>query len=241
MILLPAIDVRDGAAVRLFQGDYAQQTTYSDSPVDVAKSFADQGATWLHLVDLDGAKAGEPLHLDLLEQIVKQTNMSVEVGGGIRSRHHIQLALDRGATRVIMGTRLIQYPDSAAEHFGEFGDKVVAGIDTRGGMVSAHGWTEDSEMTGVELGKKLASLGCKRIIFTDIAKDGTLAGPALEATDEMIKQTGLKVIASGGISQIEDLIACRSIGCEGAITGKALYENVFSVREALQALEKRNP
>lgn len=241
MILLPAIDLRDGAAVRLYQGDYAQQTTYSASPVEVAMKFAEEGAEWLHLVDLDGAKAGAPQHLHLLQQITQETNLRVEMGGGIRSREHIVQVLAAGAERVILGTKLTQDLGFAAEILSEFGDQIVAGIDTKDGFVAAHGWTETAGKRGTHLGKELAELGCQRIIFTDIARDGTLAGPSLEATREMIQKTGLNVIASGGVSCLQDLLECQNIGCEGAIAGKALYENVFSVSEALKVLSASNP
>ncbi len=235
MILLPAIDIRGGKCVRLKQGDYAQETVYFEDPVDVAKTFEAEGATWLHLVDLDGAKAGAPEHLAILESIRRATRLSVEWGGGIRSLQHAELALSAGATRVIVGSALVKNPDNAAEMLTALGDKVVAGVDAKDGHVAVQGWTESSEVDAIDLLLELKLKGLRTAVVTDIATDGMLTGPNLDLLNRAVA-TGVGIIQSGGISSLADLLASRDSGAEGAIVGKAIYEGKFTVAEALACL-----
>lgn len=237
MLILPAIDLRDGKCVRLYQGDFDQQTTYDIHPVEMAKRFEGEGAEWLHLVDLDGAKSGEPRHLDLLHEIVTQTQLKVEFGGGIRTCESARAALELGAERVVVGTKLVQDQALASDLFGRMGNKIVAGIDTRAGQVTIHGWTEDSGCTAVQFARMMESMGCKRIIFTDVQTDGALSGPNLEALKALKESVEIPVIASGGVASLEDLDRLAEIGMEGTIVGKAFYEKRFTVREAIERVK----
>lgn len=238
MLILPAIDIRAGKCVRLVQGDYAQETIYNDDPIEVAQGFADQGAEWIHIVDLDGAKVGYPVNLDIVERICKETSAKIELGGGIRILETANQVLNRGIARVIFGSRLVSNRNDSSEIFGALGDKAVAGIDARNGKVSVVGWTEDSELGSLELAQELEAVGATRFIVTDIATDGMLNGPNLQMLSEFTANLKGHVIASGGVSSLNDLQAIKSIQppVEGAIVGKAIYENRFTVREAIQSV-----
>lgn len=231
MILFPAIDLLDSRAVRLHRGDYDQVTDYGD-PLEVARRFEAEGAEWLHVVDLEGARRGEPAHRHILEAIRRETGLKIQTGGGIRSREAI-LSLQGVVDRVILGTRLVQLKDQAAALFGEFGEFLVAGVDTRDGRVAVEGWKEASDLDGLEFGQALEAMGCRRVIFTDIETDGTLAGPSLARTRTMVEGLGIPVVASGGVSGPSDLVDLAALGVEGAIIGKALYEGRVSLPEAL--------
>ncbi|MEI4770446.1 1-(5-phosphoribosyl)-5-[(5-phosphoribosylamino)methylideneamino]imidazole-4-carboxamide isomerase [Psychrobacillus sp. FJAT-51614] len=239
----PAIDMKGGKCVRLYQGDYEQETIYGDSPYDMAKKFADEGATWIHLVDLDGAKDGEKIHANEVIRIAKELPVSVQIGGGIRSKVDVQFYLENGVNRVIIGSLAIAQPELVADLIEEFGgDRIVIGLDAKDGMVATHGWLETSSQSAVEVGQYFASKGAKHVIFTDIATDGTLQGPNLAANKELAEATGLSVIVSGGISSLEDLgeVArlAKDTTVSGVITGKALYNNRFTLTEALQEVTK---
>ncbi|PZX04882.1 1-(5-phosphoribosyl)-5-[(5-phosphoribosylamino)methylideneamino] imidazole-4-carboxamide isomerase [Psychrobacillus insolitus] len=239
----PAIDMKGGKCVRLYQGDYDQETVYGDSPFDMAKKFADEGATWIHLVDLDGAKDGEKIHANEVIRIAKELPVRVQIGGGIRSKEDVNYYLNNGVTRVIIGSLAISNPELVAELLEEFGgDRIVIGLDAKDGMVATHGWLETSTQSAVEVGQYFASKGAKHVIFTDIATDGTLQGPNLLANKELAEATGLSVIVSGGISSLEDLGEVAKLAQEttvrGVITGKALYNNRFTLTEALQEATK---
>ena len=239
----PAIDMKGGKCVRLYQGDYEQETIYGDSPFDMAKKFADEGASWIHLVDLDGAKDGEKIHANEVIRIAKELPVSVQIGGGIRSKEDVQFYLENGVNRVIIGSLAIAQPELVAELLEEFGgDRIVIGLDAKDGMVATHGWLETSSKSAVEVGQYFASKGAKHVIFTDIATDGTLQGPNLAANKELAQATGLSVIVSGGISSLKDLgeVARRAkdTTVSGVITGKALYNNRFTLTEALQEVTK---
>lgn len=233
MLLLPAIDLLDGRCVRLMQGDYARATDYAADPVDVAKGFEDEGATWLHLVDLDGAKAGAPRHLDAVKRIAVGTSLKIEFGGGIRSVEMARAALDLGATRVVAGTRLTEDEATAQLFFEALGDAVVAGIDARDGIVATHGWTQGAGVDAIAFARRMAELGCQRVAFTDVATDGALQGPNLAATRAMVEALPIPVVASGGVAGLSDLDALARTGVEAAIVGRALYEGRFTVAEAL--------
>lgn len=224
MLAIPAIDLIGGQAVRLRQGDYAQKTVYDPDPARVAERFQAHGSPWIHMVDLDGAKAGGPRNLDSLRRVRQGTGLKIQWGGGIRSREDFLKALEWGADRVVVGSRLVADLEEAAGWIGEFGEALVAGIDMKSGLVSTHGWGEVSGIEGLELGHQLASLGCQRFVVTDIATDGMLEGPNIAMVREWVDQIQLPIIASGGVSGPEDLAALAGTGCEAAIVGKALYE-----------------
>ena len=232
--LLPAIDVKDGLAVRLVQGELSATSKYGD-PLEVAAEFVAAGAEWIHLVDLDAA-FGIGSNASLLERVIKSVELKVELSGGIRDDVSLRRALATGCTRVNLGTAALENPEWTAQVIAEFGDLIAVGLDVRGHTLAARGWTKE----GGELFETIARLdrdGCARYIVTDVAKDGTLAGPNLELLREVCAVTSKPVVASGGVSTLEDLIAIRaltSIGVEGAIVGKALYAGAFNLSEALE-------
>lgn len=239
--LYPAIDMKDGKCVRLFQGDYNQQTVYGDSPFDMAKNFQQQGADWIHLVDLDGAKDGTKPHAPHVIRIKKELGMSVQIGGGIRSLEDVAFYLDAGVDRVIIGSLAVKEPELVEEMLRTYGgDRIVLGLDAKDGFVATHGWLETSTLTAIEVGKRFAQAGAKHIIFTDIAMDGTLQGPNLQATKELADATGLHVIVSGGISSLEDIQDVKEVAktssIAGVIVGKAIYSGRFTVKEAKEIL-----
>ncbi|WP_252312029.1 1-(5-phosphoribosyl)-5-[(5-phosphoribosylamino)methylideneamino]imidazole-4-carboxamide isomerase [Sinobaca sp. H24] len=235
-ILYPAIDMRDGKCVRLVQGDYDQETIYGDSPADMARTFEQAGASWLHMVDLDGAKAKKRINHEHVLKAAK-LDMRVQIGGGIRTKEDVAYYLDRGVDRVILGSVAINHPDFAKEMLAEYGEKIAIGLDARDGYVAVNGWLETSEMTAVNVGKEMAAHGAKTFIFTDIAKDGMLSGPNVDAIAELARETGQEVIASGGVSSIDDLQKLASYkeqGISGAIIGKAVYTGRFTMEDALR-------
>lgn len=239
----PAIDMKGGKCVRLYQGDYDQETVYGDSPFDMAKKFADEGAAWIHLVDLDGAKDGEKIHANEVIRIAKELPLRVQIGGGIRSKEDVSFYLNNGVTRVIIGSLAISKPELVAELLEEFGgERIVIGLDAKDGMVATHGWLETSTQSAVEVGQYFASKGAKHVIFTDIATDGALQGPNLTANKELAEATGLSVIVSGGISSLEDIREVTKLAevttVRGVIIGKALYNNRFTLPEAFQEVTK---
>jgi phosphoribosylformimino-5-aminoimidazole carboxamide ribotide isomerase len=223
MLLIPAIDLRGGACVRLEQGDFDRNTQYAADPLDVAKQFAANGATWLHLVDLDGAKEGTPHHLATLARIAEMTDLKVEFGGGLRDLAAVGQALAAGARRVVLGTAVIEAPGLLEEACCVYGDRIVVGIDARSGMVATRGWVQTSDTRAVDLAGAAVAKGARRIIYTDIATDGMLSGPNVPGLVAMIQAAGVPVIASGGVATTEHLSALAQAGAEAAIVGKALY------------------
>lgn len=235
--IYPAIDMRGGNCVRLLQGDYDKETVYGDSPFDMAKVFAADGAEWIHMVDLDGAKDGKRVNDRFVIEAAKQLSVSIQIGGGIRSEEDIVHYLENGISRVIIGSIAVSKPDFAIEMIKKYGTKIAVGIDAKNGYVATHGWLDTSEVKAVELGKRFADAGAGTFIFTDIATDGTLSGPNISAVCELAEVTGKKVIASGGVSSLADLNALKAVelqGVSGAIVGKALYEKRFTLKEALK-------
>lgn len=235
--LYPAIDMRGGKCVRLLQGDYEKETIYGDSPFDMAKSFVEQGAKWIHMVDLDGAKDGKRVNDQFVIEAAKKFGVHVQIGGGIRQEADIVHYLENGVTRVIIGSIAVSQPDFAMEMIRKYGDGIAIGIDAKNGYVATHGWLSTSEVKAVELGKRFADAGAETFIFTDIATDGMLSGPNVEAIEELAIVTKKEVIASGGVSSMEDLNRLKEIyvkGVGGAIIGKALYEKKFTLQEALE-------
>jgi phosphoribosylformimino-5-aminoimidazole carboxamide ribotide isomerase len=238
LTLYPAIDMRGGNCVRLLQGDYDKETIYGDSPFDMARAFAANGAEWIHMVDLDGAKDGKRVNDRFVIEAAKQLNVNVQIGGGIRSEADILHYLENGITRVIIGSIAVSNPEFAIEMIQKYGKQIVVGIDAKNGYVATHGWLNTSEVKAVELSKRFADAGAETFIFTDIATDGTLSGPNIAAVCEMAEVTGKTVIASGGVSSLADLRALNAEGVRGAIVGKALYENRFTLKEALNEVRK---
>ncbi|HKT57345.1 MAG TPA: bifunctional 1-(5-phosphoribosyl)-5-((5-phosphoribosylamino)methylideneamino)imidazole-4-carboxamide isomerase/phosphoribosylanthranilate isomerase PriA [Microbacterium sp.] len=237
--LLPAVDVADGQAVRLTQGEAGSETSYGD-PVDAAAEWASQGAQWIHLVDLDAA-FGRGSNRDVLQRVIAHVKgVKIELSGGIRDDASLESALESGATRVNLGTAALENPEWAADVIGRFGDAIAVGLDVRGTTLAARGWTRD----GGDLWEVLARLedaGCSRYVVTDVTKDGTLKGPNLELLREMTRRTPKPVVASGGISSLEDIAALRQLvplGVEGAIVGKALYAGAFTLAEALDVASR---
>lgn len=240
MILYPAIDIRGGQAVRLLQGDYERETTYDADPVDAAKRWADEGAEFLHVVDLDGAKAGEPRNLDAVRRIADAVGCPIQVGGGLRDMDSLDAVFKAGATRVVIGSAVLDDPVFLSRALAEYAERVVVSLDTRGGKVSLHGWTEDSDLTAVSLAKGLGNIGAKRFLCTAIEVDGTMEGPAIDQLNEIAKATKAQVIASGGVgalSHLEALARDAAPNIEGAIVGRALYERKFTVEQGIRALQ----
>ncbi|MEH7094986.1 1-(5-phosphoribosyl)-5-[(5-phosphoribosylamino)methylideneamino]imidazole-4-carboxamide isomerase [Neobacillus vireti] len=234
LTIYPAIDMRGGKCVRLLQGDYDKETIYGDSPFEMAKSFTEAGAEWIHMVDLDGAKDGKRVNDRFVIEAAQKLNAKVQIGGGIRSEEDILHYLENGVDRVIIGSIAVSNPEFAIAMIAKYGAKIAVGIDAKNGYVATHGWLDTSSVKAVELGKRFADAGAETFIFTDIATDGTLAGPNIDAVFELAEVTGKNVIASGGVSSLADLQAIAQKGISGAIVGKALYENRFTLKEALE-------
>lgn len=238
--IYPAIDMLGGKCVRLLQGDYNQETVYGDSPFDMAKSFADAGAEWIHMVDLDGAKDGKRVNDRFVIEAAQKLDAKVQIGGGIRTEEDILHYLNNGVSRVIIGSVAVSNPEFAIEMIQKYGDKIAIGLDAKDGYVATHGWLDTSSVTAVELGKRLADAGAATFIFTDIATDGMLSGPNVAAVEKLALETGKSVIASGGVSELADLRVLKELvdkGVSGAIVGKAIYEGRFSVPEALKEVK----
>lgn len=234
LTIYPAIDMRGGKCVRLLQGDYDKEKVYGDSPFDMAKTFVEDGASWVHMVDLDGAKAGKPENDRYVIQAAKQLNANIQIGGGIRTEEDIHFYLDAGVSRVIIGSVAISNPKFAIEMIRKYKERIVIGLDAKDGFVATNGWLNTSQATAVEVGKRFADVGAETFIFTDIATDGTLSGPNITATVQLAQATGKEVIASGGVSSLADLKLINQAGIPGAIVGKAIYEGRFTVKEALE-------
>ena len=238
MYLLPAIDILEGRAVRLAKGDYSQVTVYNDDPVDQARKFEAQGATWIHVVDLDGARTGVPENIDIVESIVRETSLSVEIGGGIRTLKTLERLAEIGAARMVLGTALVNDPElarAAVECVG--GDRLTAGIDAKGGEVAVSGWIEGSGVAACDLAREMGKAGFKHIVYTDIARDGMQTGLDVQAYVQMAEAFGHPVIASGGVASAADIerLAPVAASIEGVITGRAVYEGTLTVEEGVAA------
>ena len=238
MQLYPAIDLKDGNCVRLTQGLFEQAKIYSHTPADMAKEWENQGATFFYLVDLDGALAGRSVNEPAIRSILKAVSIPVQIGGGIRSRDGVASMLDLGVKRVIIGTKAAKNPEFIGEVVEEFGtDCIVAGIDAKDGKVAIEGWEKLSCLSALDLCKKMKDFGVQHIVYTDISRDGMLTGPNVPATKELTRETGLDIIASGGVSSMEDLRRLYEEGIKGAIIGKALYEKRIDLLEAIRCFE----
>ncbi len=227
--------------MRLRQGEFGDETVYSDDPVAVAKSFVEEGAEWLHIVDLDGARVGEPLQFAIAAEIARETGAFVELGGGIRTVEDAQRVLGSGISRVIMGSALLEREEVVAPIVEALGDRLVAGLDSRNNKLAGAGWLENSEKDVVATACWLAGLGCKRIIQTDISRDGMLTGPNIELLVQVKSASGLPVIASGGVSSLSDVAELAACAMEGVIIGKAIYEGKFSVKNAIKIAQSFGP
>ncbi|MBI4743722.1 MAG: 1-(5-phosphoribosyl)-5-[(5-phosphoribosylamino)methylideneamino]imidazole-4-carboxamide isomerase [Actinobacteria bacterium] len=237
MIIYPAIDIKEGRCVRLFQGKMDEVTVFSENPSEVAKKWESQGAEIIHLVDLDGAVAGEPKNLKVVEKIINSINIPVQFGGGIRQIKSLEMVFDIGVKRVVLGTSIISNLEFVLEALEKFKSRIIAGIDAKNGMVATKGWKEISNEKAVDVARRMEQIGVKRIIYTDIETDGTLKGPNIDGTRLITSETNISIIASGGISKLDDIIRLKeleSLGVEGVIIGKALYSGAFSLTEAIK-------
>lgn len=237
MILLPAIDLYEKKVVRLTRGDYAQMTVYNDDPVAQAKLFQDAGAQWLHTVDLEGAKGGSTPNYSVIEAICKDTNLKVEIGGGIRSLDTIQKYLDAGVERVILGTKAVTDPAFLEESLDKFGSHIAVGVDIKDGKIAIKGWLETAQDSVEDFFTKLCKLGVSTVICTDVSKDGMLAGTNIDLYRQLSQKFSLDLIASGGVSSQEDLARLKELGLYGAILGKALYTGALDLKAALREME----
>lgn len=239
MIIIPAIDLRGGRCVRLTQGQASAETVYSENPVVIAKRWCDEGAELLHVVNLDAAlNKDDAANLKALDRILYEVNIPVQFGGGVRTLDDVRRLDELGATRIVIGTTAIENPVLLEHIIEEFGSTIVVGIDARDGKVALRGWEKMSNLDAIEFAQKIARMGIERIVYTDIARDGMLSGINIEATREIAEATGLWVTASGGVASLEDIYALKeleSAGVDSVIIGKALYEGVFTLGEALDA------
>ena len=234
MIILPAIDIKDGNCVRLFKGEYSTAHKVADSPYLAAQGFADAGATWMHMVDLDGAKDAKLINADLIADVAKSSGLKVEVGGGIRNMQAIEYYLSRGIDRVILGSAAVKNQQFVVDAVKNYGDKIIVGIDAKDGMVKAEGWLDNSDIYYVELAKRMEDVGVQTIVFTDIDQDGTLAGPNLKQLDDLIHEVSCNIIASGGVAVLKDIINLSELDVYGAICGKAIYSGTLDLKQAIE-------
>ena len=237
MIVIPAIDLLDGMAVRLRQGDYKQVTVYNDDPADQARAFAAAGASWIHVVDLDGARTGRPVNLDAVALITQSVPTWVELGGGLRTMEDLEAAFDVGVDRFILGSALLKDPDFAREACATYPGRVAAGVDARDGMVSIEGWREGTSLPAMELIRDLKEMGVSRVAYTDISRDGMGTGIDAAAYAEIAQRARIPVVASGGVASLDDIRALRNeeTPIEGVIVGRALYEQSFTLQDAIAA------
>ena len=233
MIILPAIDIIDRKPVRLYQGDYAQKEIVGSSVMELAKNFEQSGAEYIHLVDLDGAKEGKRVNHEIILETAHALDVPVEVGGGIRTMAQIESYLENGIDRVILGTSAMEDPQLLQDALRRYGERIAVGIDCRDGLVYGRGWLEANELHYITFAKQLEEMGVQTVIVTDISKDGTLSGPNTDMLAALKEQSGMRIIASGGIRSIEDIAALKQLGLYGAITGKAMYHGTLDLKAAI--------
>ena len=236
MEIIPAIDLRNGRCVRLYQGDYNQETVFAEDPTAVALKWYSQGAQWLHIIDLDGAATGEPKNLAAIEQITKESGLLVELGGGIREEETVEELLQKGVRRIILGTVAIENPGLVQKLCQRFGEAIVIGLDARDGRIAIHGWSKDTSVDVSELGGEMVKAGAQRFIYTDVKRDGTLTEPNFDMVSRLVVEVKAPIIAAGGISRLEHLQRLRELGVDGAIIGKALYTGDIDLREAIASM-----
>lgn len=238
MILFPAIDLKEGKCVRLYQGDMDKATVFNNSPSTQALMFQKEGASWIHVVDLDGAFAGKPANVEAVKSIIDATKANIQLGGGIRSIEAIENWLSQGISRVILGTLAVKNPDLVKEACKKFSGKIAVGIDAKDGFVATEGWAEKSNLSVIELAKKFEDVGVSCIVYTDISKDGAMQGADFEGTQNLVSSVNIPIILSGGISSVADLKRAREINnLYGVISGRAIYEKAFSVKQAIEILK----
>lgn len=239
MIVYPAIDLKGGQCVRLLQGRMEDATVYGTDPAAMAQKWAGMGAQWLHVVDLDGAFAGNSANLEAVRAIVGSLSIPVQLGGGIRSLAQIQTLLEEvGVERVILGTAALENPDLLEQALAKYGQRIAVGIDAKGGKVAVRGWADVSGEDAVAMGKRMHGMGVRTVIYTDIARDGMMTGPNFEETERMIRDTGLDIIVSGGVAALEDVAHSRAMGAAGVILGKSIYSGAIQLPEALSLEEE---
>lgn len=237
MRIYPAIDIKDGKCVRLYKGQFSDMTVYGDSPADMAKKWEALGGEYIHVVDLDGALRGHGVNAEKIREICNSVKVPVQTGGGIRTMEDIRSKLECGIDRVIIGTRAVSDSEFVKRAVDKYGEKIVIGIDAKDGMVAVEGWEKTSDFTAVEFAEKMVSIGVKTIVYTDIATDGTLAGPNVSAMAEMVRAVRADIIASGGVGSLEHIKALVPTGVEGVIVGKALYTDKVNLTEAVKAVK----
>ncbi len=239
MIILPAIDIKDGNCVRLLKGDFSTIHKVAESYMDTAKSFEAAGASWIHMVDLDGAKEGKPVNAEIYLDVAKNTKLKVEVGGGIRSLDTVGYYVSKGISRVILGSVALKNPQIVIDAVKEYGEKIAVGIDAKNGIVAAEGWLESSQVNYIDLALEMVKVGVKNIIFTDISKDGTLSGVNTEQLSALKNAVEDKcnITASGGVHDFEDIKACKKMGLYGAICGKSIYSGTLDLQQAISVAE----
>lgn len=235
--IIPAIDIKDGRCVRLYQGDYEQMTVFDHDPVAVARKWEKLGAERIHVVDLDGAKAGRPVNAQVVFAIVRSINIPVQLGGGLRDAVAVESALNLGVERAILGTAAVRDPNLIARLVEQHGARIVVGVDARGGWVAAQGWTETSHIKADDLIQRMGVLGVHSVIYTDIGRDGTLSGPDIDGVTELVQPGGPEIIASGGVGTLDDLVALAKTGVAGVIVGKALYTGAIELPHALEIVK----
>ena len=237
MEVIPAIDLRGGKCVRLYQGDYAQETVYSDDPLETALRWVDMGATRLHIVDLDGARDGSPANLAAVERISSAAGVPVHLGGGIRDLSTARAAIDAGVSRIMLGTAAVEDADLISTLLTEIGnERVIVSVDAKDGRVALHGWLQGSDALATDLVADMAALGVKRFLYTDISRDGTLTEPNFDGVSALVNQGNIRLIAAGGIATVEHLERLAKIGAEAAIVGRAIYTGDINLREAIAAI-----
>lgn len=242
--MYPAVDIADGRCVRLLQGRFGTETVYSDDPVKVALGFSSAGARWLHIVDLDGAKTGIPANRDVVLEVVRRASCPVQAGGGLRSLDDVEQVLAAGANRAVLGTIALEDPDELARACARYGERIAVSLDARSGELASHGWTVGSGVPIDEAVRVFEDAGVSLFIYTDVSRDGTMAGPDVEGLVRVTSLTGIPVVASGGVSKLDDISRVASLrrrGVAGVVVGRALYEGKFTVREALLAAEQAQP
>ena len=239
MIIFPAIDIKDGKVVRLLQGDYSKMTVYSENPVDVANTFKNSGATHLHLVDLDGAKDGKLVNFENIKNIIQEVDIFVQVGGGIRDMNRIKAYLELGVHKVILGTSAVTDPDLLKEAIKTYGDKIAVGVDVKNGKVAINGWRKITDIDADDFLKTLENQGVSTVIYTDITKDGGLEGTNLPAYEELQRNYSFQIIASGGVTYLEELQALKGMGVYGVILGRALYAGTLTLRQVVASFNQK--
>ncbi|MFW6105373.1 MAG: 1-(5-phosphoribosyl)-5-[(5-phosphoribosylamino)methylideneamino]imidazole-4-carboxamide isomerase [Chloroflexota bacterium] len=233
MEIIPAVDIRGGKCVRLYQGDYNQETVFDEDPVTAALTWYAQGARWLHIVDLDGAVAGEPQNMEVIEEIIRQSGMLIELGGGIRQEEVAEKLLRQGVSRIILGTAAIENRELVKKLCQQFGEAIAVSLDARDGKIATHGWQKNTVFEVLQLSREMVDAGVRRFIYTDIKKDGTLTEPNFDMIDRLLTEANVPVIVAGGISKVEHLRRLKELSVEGAIIGKALYTGDIDLGEAI--------